>query len=36
LDGLHRLTVENGIVFTRIASSDKVVTALRDLASPVG
>ena len=36
LDGLHRLTVDNDNVFTRINSADEVVTTLRDLASPVG
>jgi putative DNA primase/helicase len=33
LDGLHRLTLSNN--FTRIASADEAIVAMRDLASPV-
>jgi putative DNA primase/helicase len=36
LDGLHRLTVQNGNRFSRLASADEAIIALRDLASPVG
>jgi putative DNA primase/helicase len=36
LDGLQRLTVDNGNRFTCLASADEAVTAMRDLASPVG
>jgi putative DNA primase/helicase len=35
LDGLHRLTVVNKNRFTRLASADEAITAMRDLASPV-
>jgi putative DNA primase/helicase len=36
LDGLHRLTMENGNRFTRIESADEAIVTMRDLASPVG
>jgi putative DNA primase/helicase len=35
LDGLQRLTVTNGNIFTRLPSADEAITAMRDLASPV-
>ena len=35
LAGLQRLTLENGNRFTRLASADEAVVAMRDLASPV-
>ena len=35
LDGLHRLTVDNKNTFTRVASADEAIIAMRDLASPV-
>jgi putative DNA primase/helicase len=35
LAGLHRLAVENRNRFTRLASADEAITAMRDLASPV-
>jgi putative DNA primase/helicase len=35
LAGLRRLAVENGNRFTRVASADKAVNEMRDLASPV-
>lgn len=35
LDGLRRLTVENGNVFSRTASADEAVVQMQDLASPV-
>ncbi len=36
LEGLQRLTVENGNAFTRTASADEAVVQMQDLASPVG
>ena len=36
LDGLARLTFENQNRFTPVAAADEAVTAMRDLASPVG
>jgi putative DNA primase/helicase len=36
LEGLHRLTVENGNTFTRLTSADEAIMTMRDLASPVG
>jgi putative DNA primase/helicase len=35
LEGLHRLTAVNGNKFTRLASGEETITAMRDLASPV-
>jgi putative DNA primase/helicase len=35
LDGLHRLTIDNGNRFTALASADEAITTMRDLASPV-
>jgi putative DNA primase/helicase len=35
LDGLRRLSIENRNSFTRLASAEEAVTAMRDLASPV-
>src|SRR5262249_18498771 len=35
LDGLKRLTIDNGNAFTRVASADEAIIAMRDLASPV-
>ena len=35
LDGLQRLTITNNNVFTRLASADEAIAAMRDLASPV-
>jgi putative DNA primase/helicase len=35
LEGLRRLTVTNENRFTRVASADEAITAMRDLASPV-
>jgi putative DNA primase/helicase len=35
LDGLSRLTFENGNRFTQVAAADEAVTAMRDLSSPV-
>jgi putative DNA primase/helicase len=35
LDGLTRLTLENGNQFTRLASAEEAIVAMRDLASPV-
>jgi P4 family phage/plasmid primase-like protien len=35
LTGLQQLTIENGNAFTRLASADQAITAMRDLASPV-
>jgi putative DNA primase/helicase len=35
LDGLARLTFENGNRFTSLAAADEAVTAMRDLSSPV-
>jgi putative DNA primase/helicase len=35
LDGLARLTVENGNRFTRLASAEEAIVAMRDLASPI-
>jgi putative DNA primase/helicase len=35
LAGLHRLTIDNKDRFTRLASADEAITAMRDLASPV-
>jgi putative DNA primase/helicase len=35
LAGLHRLTIINNNRFTRLASADEAITAMRDLASPV-
>src|SRR5262249_54401363 len=34
LDGLKRLTIDNGNAFTRVASADEAIIAMRDLASP--
>jgi len=36
LDGLQRLTNDNGNVFTRTPSADEAIASMRDLASPVG
>jgi putative DNA primase/helicase len=36
LDGLRRLTVDNGNHFTRVLSAEQAITTMRDLASPVG
>jgi putative DNA primase/helicase len=36
LDGLHRLTITNKNVFTRVPSADEAIMVMRDLASPVG
>jgi putative DNA primase/helicase len=36
LFGLRRLTIENGKRFTRVASAEEAIGAMRDLASPVG
>jgi putative DNA primase/helicase len=36
LDGLKRLSVDNANSFTRLVSADEAITAMRDLASPVG
>jgi len=36
LDGLKRLSVDNANTFTRLASADEAIIAMRDLASPVG
>src|SRR5262249_34482682 len=35
LDGLERLTIANENRFTRLASADEAIIAMRDLASPV-
>jgi putative DNA primase/helicase len=35
LDGLQRLTVTNGNIFTPLPSADEAITSMRDLASPV-
>jgi putative DNA primase/helicase len=35
LDGLQRLTVDNGNQFTHFAGADQAITHMRDLASPV-
>ena len=35
LAGLERLTFANGNRFTRLASADEAIGAMRDLASPV-
>jgi putative DNA primase/helicase len=35
LTGLQQLTLDNGNAFTRLASADEAITAMRDLASPV-
>jgi putative DNA primase/helicase len=35
LDGLTRLTLENGNQFTRLASAEEAIVTMRDLASPV-
>jgi putative DNA primase/helicase len=36
LEGLRRLTVDNGNQFTRFAAADEAITTMHDLASPVG
>jgi putative DNA primase/helicase len=36
LDGLHRLTVNNGNRFTRLPSAEESIVQMRDLASPIG
>jgi putative DNA primase/helicase len=36
LEGLRRLTVQNGNAFTRTASADEAIVQMQDLASPVG
>jgi putative DNA primase/helicase len=36
LEGLRRLTVDNGNRFTRFAAADEAIATMRDLASPVG
>src|SRR5262249_3470525 len=36
LDGLQRLTHDNGNHFTRFAAAEEAITIMRDLASPVG
>jgi putative DNA primase/helicase len=36
LDGLRRLTIENGNRFTRVPSAADAITMMQDLASPVG
>ena len=36
LDGLHRLTVNNGNRFTRLPSAEELIAQMRDLASPIG
>ena len=33
LEGLHRLTIENGNAFTRTASADDAIVTMQDLAS---
>jgi putative DNA primase/helicase len=35
LEGLHRLTVQNGNAFTRTSSADDAIMTMQDLASPV-
>jgi putative DNA primase/helicase len=35
LAGLHRLTVDNENIFTRVTAGDEAIIAMRDLASPV-
>jgi len=36
LDGLHRLSVTNGNVFTRLPAAEEAIITMRDLSSPVG
>jgi putative DNA primase/helicase len=36
LEGLRRLTIDNGSHFTRVETAEEAITTMRDLASPVG